>query len=101
MKKNVAFRKEKNNKTMLVVTGLVLTALCIVVYLGGKPKVEERNRLEAEIAVLEEQYAREQARTEALREYEIYTQTKKYAEEVAKEVLGYVYDGEIIFRLED
>lgn len=101
MKKNVAFRKEKNNKTMLVVTGLVLAALFAVVYLGGKPKMEERNRLEAEIAALEEQYAKEQARTEELREYEIYTQTKKYAEEVAKEVLGYVYDGEIIFRLED
>lgn len=101
MKKTVAFRKEKNNKTMLVVTGLVLAALFAVVYLGGKPKVEERNRLEEEIAVLEEQYAKEQTRTEELREYEIYTQTKKYAEEVAKEVLGYVYDGEIIFRLED
>lgn len=101
MKKTVAFRKEKSNKTMLVVTGLVLAALFAVVYLGGKPKVEERNRLEEEIAVLEEQYAKEQTRTEELREYEIYTQTKKYAEEVAKEVLGYVYDGEIIFRLED
>ena len=101
MKKNVAFRKEKNNRTMLVITGLVLIALCGVVYLGGKPKVEERNRLEAEIAVLEMQLSKEQARTEELREFEIYTQTKKYAEEVAKEVLGYVYDGEIIFRLED
>ncbi|MDE6714634.1 MAG: septum formation initiator family protein [Lachnospiraceae bacterium] len=101
MKKTVAFRKEKKNKSMLMITMLVMAALCAVVYVGGRPKVLERERLQAEIAVLQTQLADEQARTDELRELEIYTQTKKYAEEVAKEVLGYVYDGEVIFRLDD
>lgn len=101
MKKTVAFRKEKKNKSMLMITLLVMAALCAVVYVGGRPKVLERERLQAEIAVLQTQLADEQARTDALRELEVYTQTKKYAEEVAKEVLGYVYDGEVIFRLDD
>lgn len=101
MKKTVAFRKEKKNKSMLMITMLVMAALCAVVYVGGRPKVMERERLQAEIAVLQTQLADEQARTDELRELEVYTQTKKYAEEVAKEVLGYVYDGEVIFRLDD
>lgn len=101
MKKTVAFRKEKKNKSMLMITMLVMAALCAVVYVGGRPKVLERERLQAEIAVLQTQLAEEQARTDELRELEVYTQTKKYAEEVAKEVLGYVYDGEVIFRLDD
>lgn len=101
MKKTVAFRKEKKNKSMLMITMLVMAALCAVVYVGGRPKVLERERLQAEIAVLQTQLADEQARTDELRELEVYTQTKKYAEEVAKEVLGYVYDGEVIFRLDE
>lgn len=101
MKKTVAFRKEKKNKSMLMITMLVMAALCAVVYVGGRPKVMERERLQAEIAVLQTQLADEQARTDELRELEVYTQTKKYAEEVAKEVLGYVYDGEVIFRLDN
>ncbi len=101
LRKTVAFRKEKKNKSMLMITMLVMAALCVVVYVGGRPKVLERERLQSEIAALQTQLADEQARTERLRELEVYTQTKKYAEEVAKEVLGYVYDGEIIFRLDD
>lgn len=101
MKKTVAFRKEKKNKSALMITMLVMAALCAVVYAGGRPKVLERERLQAEITALQEQLADEQARTEELRQLEVYTQTKKYAEEVAKEVLGYVYDGEVIFRLDE
>lgn len=101
LKKTVAFRKEKKNKSMLMITMLVMAALCVVVYAGGRPKVLEKERLQSEIAVLQAQLASEQARTDELRELEVYTQTKKYAEEVAKEVLGYVYDGEVIFRLDD
>ena len=34
-------------------------------------------------------------------ELETYTKTKKYAEEVAKDKFGLVYDNEIIFKEED
>lgn len=101
MKKTVAFRKEKKNRSALMITMLVMAALCAVVYAGGRPKVLERERLQSEITALQEQLADEQARTDELRQLEVYTQTKKYAEEVAKEVLGYVYDGEVIFRLDE
>ena len=36
-----------------------------------------------------------------LEEYEKYTKTAKYVEEVAKEKLGLVYEDEIIFQAEE
>ena len=40
----------------------------------------------------------EEARSAEIEEYGKYTQTKKFVEEVAKEKLGLVYEGEIIFK---
>ena len=40
-------------------------------------------------------------RAKEIEEYGKYVQTKKYAEEVAKEKLGLVYEDEIIFKAED
>lgn len=44
------------------------------------------------------QIAEEQKRAEQIEEYKKYTQTKKYVEEVAKDKLGLVYEGEIVFK---
>ncbi|MDE6363194.1 MAG: septum formation initiator family protein [Lachnospiraceae bacterium] len=40
----------------------------------------------------------EEERTKELEEFATYTKTKKYAEEVAKDKLGLVYENEIIFQ---
>ena len=48
-----------------------------------------------------EEAVRREVREEEIAEYEKYTQTKKYVEEVAKEKLGLVYEGEIIFKDEN
>ena len=53
------------------------------------------------IAELESQIEAEEKKSEELEEYSKYVQTKKYAEEVAKEKLGLVYEDEIIFKAED
>ena len=42
--------------------------------------------------------AEEEARAEEIEELRKYVQTKKYAEEVAKERLGLVYEDEILFK---
>ena len=65
MKKTVAFRKEKKNKSMFIITFLVMLALAAVVFIGGRPKVEEKERLEAEIATLQTQLAEEEERTQS------------------------------------
>lgn len=53
------------------------------------------------IEELQAQIEEEKKRAEEIKEYEKYVQTKKFAEEVAKEKLGLVYEDEIIFKAED
>ena len=97
-----AFRKPKKSKH----PGMILVLLALGVFLAlfaynsislKKAKAE----LEPEIARMEKMIEEENDRTVKLKEYETYTHTKKYAEEVAKDKLGYVYDGEIVFQPED
>ena len=42
-----------------------------------------------------------QSRAEQIEEFGKYTQTKAYVEEVAKDKLGLVYEGEILFQEDD
>lgn len=51
-----------------------------------------------QIAGLNAQIEAENNRTEQIEEYRKYTQTKAYVEEVAKDKLGLVYEGEILFQ---
>lgn len=53
---------------------------------------------DTQIASLGAQIEAEQARAEQIEEFGKYTQTKAYVEEVAKDKLGLVYEGEILFR---
>ena len=53
------------------------------------------------IAQLTAQIEQEEKRSEEIAEYEKYTQTKKFVEEVAKDKLGLVYEDEIIFKPEE
>lgn len=50
---------------------------------------------------LELQLEEETARQQELEDYEAYTQSDEYIEDVAKSKLGLAYDNEIIFKEED
>ncbi|MBD5459106.1 MAG: septum formation initiator family protein [Lachnospiraceae bacterium] len=98
MARKIAYRKKRQNKVgMLLVTMVVLMMLVVVtiksIELRGKKEAYELK----EAALLEEIEA-EKLRTEEIEEYGKYTQTKKYVEELAKDKLGLVYEGEIIFK---
>ncbi len=100
MAKNiVAFRKEKKKGRF----GLFLVLLILGVFVSmftynGMELKKQQKELERDTAQLEAQLEQERQRAVELKEFETYTHTKKYAEEVAKEKLGYVYEGEIIFQ---
>lgn len=72
--------------------------MLIVVMVEGIELTEKRETYMAREEVLMQAIEAEQARTEEIKEYEKYTQTKKYVEEIAKNKLGLVYEGEIIFK---
>jgi cell division protein DivIC len=101
MARRAAYRKKRQNRMgMLLVTTVVLMMLLVVTVKSVELR-EKRATYMAKEETLMEEIEAEQARTEEIAEYEKYTQTKKYVEEVAKEKLGLVYDGEIIFKDEN
>jgi len=98
MARKIAYRRKRQNRTgMLLVTMVVLMMLVVVtiksVELRGKKEAYEQREM-----ALQEEIDAEKLRTEEIAEYGKYTQTKKYVEELAKDKLGLVYEGEIIFK---
>lgn len=82
------------------IAGVVLLMLIFVSAASLNLRVSNANKQE-KIAELEAQIEAEEKKAEEIEEYGKYVQTKKYAEEVAKEKLGLVYEDEIIFKAED
>ena len=97
----MVFRKKRQNRLGMFLVLMVVLMLLVVVSVKS---VELRQKLEAyqtEEKALQEQIDAENARTQEIEEYRKYTQTKKYVEEVAKEKLGLVNEGEIIYKPEE
>lgn len=98
VKRRLAFRKKRQNRLGMF---LVSTAVIMLLLVVGIKSIElrEKQRVYAAREIeLEQQIAAEEKRTEEIEEFRKYTKTKKYAEEVAKDKLGLVHDGEIIFK---
>ncbi|MCR5746759.1 MAG: septum formation initiator family protein [Lachnospiraceae bacterium] len=77
---------------------VIVALLMIVIAVDSKSLSEKNNALAQREQELTEQLEYEQKRAEELVEFEKYTKTKKYAEEMAKKKLGLVHDNEIIFK---
>lgn len=99
-KKELAFRKKKKNRWSAIMAFAIVAVFCGYMIIKGIALHNDKVRLQADIDNLNKQIKQEEQRSEDLKEYETYTHTKKYAEEVAKEVLGYVYKDEIVFKPE-
>lgn len=94
-------RRKRQKRSAIL--GMVF-AMLVVVGLGvllwnGKKNIEAKNvEYEKQIKELQEQVDEEKQRTEELNEYKKYVQTKKFAEEIAKDKFGFIYPDEIIFK---
>jgi len=101
MARKAAYRKERQNRlAMLLVTTVVLMMMLVVTFKSVGLRQKREFYMEREEALMQEIEA-EKARTNEIDEYGKYTQTKKFVEEVAREKLGLVYEGEIIFKDEE
>ena len=101
MSRKIAIRKKRQNRLGMF---LVLTVVVMLMVVVAIKSVELQNKQETYLArqeQLEKQIAKEEQRTEDIKEFGKYTKTKKYAEEVAKDKLGLVKDDEIVFKYED
>ena len=99
-RRRTVYRKRRQNKLSMFLVTLVVIMILIVVAVK-RTEIEAKMEInQAKIEQLNGQIAGEEARSEAIEQYEKYTQTKAYVEEIAHDKLGLVYEGEIIFRNE-
>jgi cell division protein DivIC len=82
----------------MIAAFLAIMTLVVVVGINSISLKQKNTAYAAREQELIAQIADEDARTQELEELSTYTQTKKYAEEVAKDKLGLVYENEIIFQ---
>ncbi|MBD5479866.1 MAG: septum formation initiator family protein [Lachnospiraceae bacterium] len=97
-KRRTVYRKRRQNKFSMFLVTLVVVMILVVV---AVKRVEIEAKMEVNQAKIEQlngQIASEEARAEEIKQYEKYTQTKGFVEEIAHDKLGLVYEGEIIFR---
>ena len=98
MARKVAFRKKRQNRLgMALVTFVVLVLMCVILFKGHELKQKQAEYQQRE-ASLQAQIDEENERTRRLTDYEKYTKTDKFVEEIAKEKLGLLYENEILFR---
>ncbi len=100
-KRKIAFKKQRQNRLGMLLVMSVVLMMCVVMIVSMASLREKRNGYLEREASLQKQIEAENRRTEELKEYEKYTKTAAYVEEVAKDKLGLVYEDEIVFQAEE
>ena len=91
-------KRQKCSAILGMVFAMLVVGLGVLLW-NGKKNIEAKNvGYEKQIKELQEQVDEEKQRTEELNEYKKYVQTKKFAEEIAKDKFGLIYPDEIIFK---
>ncbi len=91
-------RRRFQNRAGIIWAAIVVLILVTVVSIKSVGLMQKAEEYHAREAALEAQIAEETQRSEEIAEFEKYTETRKYIEDTAKEKLGLVYPGEIIFK---
>ena len=94
-------RRRFQNRAGIVWASIVVVILVTVVSIKSIGLLQKAREYQAKEQALEEQIEYETQRSDEIAEYERYTETRKYIEDTAKEKLGLVYPGEIIFKNSD
>ncbi|MBP9995865.1 MAG: septum formation initiator family protein [Lachnospiraceae bacterium] len=90
--------KKRQNRYSVIMITIVLIVIIVVVSVGKYNLKQKKLEYDKREQLLTEQIKEQEERATEIEEYEKYTKTKKYAEEVAKEQLGLVNDDEIVFK---
>lgn len=100
MKKKAAYRKRRQNRFSMFLVGVVVLMLMGAVTVKSIELQQKIDTYAAKEEQLKAQIKAEEQRAEEIEEFGKYTQTKGYIEETAKDKLGLVYEGEILFKEE-
>ena len=95
----MAAKKRKSNRNNRA--GKICISMILVVFAAAMSvQIVKAYQKDQEYARKQEQLQDETARQEELQNYQSYTQSQEYVEDIAKSKLGLAYDNEIIFKEE-
>ena len=97
-RRKVAYRKRSQNRFSMFLVSLVVLMIMVAVSgrrRGMQKKIDEKK---AELKQLETEIAEEEKRALEIEEFGKEVKTKGYIENLAREKLGLVYEGEILFK---
>ena len=86
-------KRQKQSAILGMVLAFALVMIMGAVIWSGKRTLEKQNK--------EYQVEEQQNRSDEIDEYKKYIQTKKFAEEVAKDKFGMIYPDELVFKPEN
>jgi len=92
------YNSRKANQTGKMCVTLIVLAMIGVMSVQIVNLYKKDQQLIAQETLLEKQKDGELARQKEIEEYEAYTKTQEYVEDIAKSKLGLVYKDEIIFK---
>lgn len=88
----------QQNGMSMFLAALVVLVLLITVGVNGISLNRRLHENRARIRILRGEIRTEEERAEDIEEYRRYTKTDAYIEEVAREKLGLIYEGETVFK---
>ena len=101
MAENRSSRRSRQNRLSMILAVLVVAILFIAVYVNGSSMRRELEENQEKITRLKQEIEEEELRSKSIEEYRAYTETDQFIEQVAREKLGLLYEGETIFRESD
>lgn len=84
-------------KFYIVITVIAFLFICAALYCKTQELKKEEEQVTLQLEKAQSKYDAEVERTDEIEERRAYVQTKRFAEEVAREKFGMVYGDEIIF----
>ena len=99
--RKIAFKKRRQNRLGMILVTTVVLMMCLVMVVSMFSLKKKREGYMEREQSLKQQIDAENRRAEDLKEYEKYTKTAAYVEEVAKDKLGLVYEDEVVFQAEE
>lgn len=98
MARRAPYQTKYHSKASIYLVCGTLFVFAFVLFVNCRSLTEKKERLQEEQASYQEMLKEEQQEALELEELEKTTQTMKYYEKVARERLGMVYEGEIVFK---
>ena len=91
-------KTREQNRLSMWIAALIVGALIMVVLVTCGSLYRRLHSNKERIEELRSEIAKEEQRAEEIEEYKQDTKSREYIEEVAREKLGLVYEGEVIFK---